>query len=458
MSVEELTTKFLASIQSKVSNALYNTWFKNMQIMDIEQNEIIINIDSEMKKNTILKNNNYLEIIEKTLKELTNKDYSFELITDYSSKDDDKLPIIEEKDQIDDEVKKYKNLNNNLRKEYTFDSFIVGKSNMVAHTYALEVAKNPGVLYNPFFIYGKSGIGKTHLMHAIGNYIVKNSNKTVLYVTSGQFIEDFTEMTRNRDYGDNTSIVERFKDKYRNIDVLLIDDIQMMRDAKKTQGEFFNTFDLLSNLDKQIVISSDTSPNDLKDFEDRLRTRFNRGMPLSIDPPELDLKIKILKNKVIGMEIADLIDDKVFNFIAENAPGDVRSLEGAINRLLAYTTLIKPDVIDVDFAKEALIEWMGNSQYMTNNVARIRKEVAKYYDVTEESIKSKKRQANINKARQVGMYLSSILTEETIERIGLEFGRDHATVIHGTEKIKNDLLTDEQLKKEINDLKDILTV
>jgi chromosomal replication initiator protein len=230
----------------------------------------------------------------------------------------------------------------------------------------------------------------------------------------------------------------------------------MLKDASKTQNEFFQTFDLLQNNNKQIIISSDTSPNDLKMFEDRLKTRFNWGMTLDIKPPELSLKIKILKNKILGMEIASEIDEDVYEYIATNSLSDVRTLEGAINRLLAYTSLFVPDRITLDFAKEALKDYLGNNQYTTNDLAKIRKVVAEYYDVTEDSIKSKKRQANINKARQVGMYLASITTEETVEKIGIEFGRDHATVLHGVSKIEEQLKEDKDLSHEISELRDKL--
>jgi chromosomal replication initiator protein len=469
MNVDELTTNFQATIQSKVSNALYNAWFKNLQILDIDQSTIVMYIDSDFKKKKILENSSYIDIIEKTLKDITKKDYNFELVTDFMINEEPTPPKIENNNNnfinnfnntnniiTQEEQAEYRNINSNLNPNYRFDNFIVGESNMVAQAAALEVAKNPGKTFNPFFIYGRSGIGKTHLMHAIGNYIVENSNKSVLYVTSGQFIEDFTEMTRKYNNTDNTSLIERFKDKYRNIDVLIIDDIQMLKDASKTQNEFFQTFDLLQNNNKQIIISSDTSPNDLKMFEDRLKTRFNWGMTLDIKPPELSLKIKILKNKILGMEIASEIDEDVYEYIATNSLSDVRTLEGAINRLLAYTSLFVPDRITLDFAKEALKDYLGNNQYTTNDLAKIRKVVAEYYDVTEDSIKSKKRQANINKARQVGMYLASITTEETVEKIGIEFGRDHATVLHGVSKIEEQLKEDKELSHEISELRDKL--
>jgi chromosomal replication initiator protein len=465
MNVDELTTNFQATIQSKVSNALYNAWFKNLQILDIDQSTIVMYIDSDFKKKKILENSSYIDIIEKTLKDITKKDYNFELVTDFMINEEPTPPKIENNNNnfnntnntiTQEEQAEYRNINSNLNPNYRFDNFIVGESNMVAQAAALEVAKNPGKTFNPFFIYGRSGIGKTHLMHAIGNYIVENSNKSVLYVTSGQFIEDFTEMTRKYNNTDNTSLIERFKDKYRNIDVLIIDDIQMLKDASKTQNEFFQAFDLLQNNNKQIIISSDTSPNDLKMFEDRLKTRFNWGMTLDIKPPELSLKIKILKNKILGMEIASEIDEDVYEYIATNSLSDVRTLEGAINRLLAYTSLFVPDRITLDFAKEALKDYLGNNQYTTNDLAKIRKVVAEYYDVTEDSIKSKKRQANINKARQVGMYLASITTEETVEKIGIEFGRDHATVLHGVSKIEEQLKEDKDLSHEISELRDKL--
>jgi chromosomal replication initiator protein len=192
-------------------------------------------------------------------------------------------------------------------------------------------------------------------------------------------------------------------------------------------------------------------------FADRLKTRFYQGLPLEINPPDKDLKIKILKNKVIGLESAELLTDDIFEYIAANTPADVRSLEGTINRLFANIAMLKPEVISIEFVKQALGDIFGSNLYMTNDLARIRKTVAEYYDVTEDSLKSKKRQANINKARQVAMYISSIITEETVEKIGQHYNRDHATVLHSCEKIKNDLTDDEQLQKEIKELRDKLT-
>ena len=487
MNVDDITKKFLKSIQNKVSTAIYSAWFKSLQIMYFENATATIYIDSDFKKKKILNNSDYSDLLESSLKEVTGKDYTFELITDFKVEDEinnninetinntnveeptkeetkvqsitinTDLPIEDDEEQI--RIKKEnQKLNNHLNKDLRFDNYMLGEANSFAHMNALQVAKNPGKTFNPFFIYGRSGTGKTHLMHAIGNYIVEHSDKSVLYIRSDEFISDFIEMTRKSDNSDNTTLIQKFKEKYQDIDVLIVDDIQMLRDATKSKDEFFKTWDSLKSLNKQIIISSDTSPNDLSMFEDRLKTRFYQGITVEIKPPDRDLKIKILKNKVIGMESAELLTDEIFDYIADNSPSDVRSLEGAINTIFANIVMWTPTTIDIEFVKNAISPIFGSNQYLTNNLARIRKTVAEYYDVTEESLKSKKRQANINKARQVAMYISSIQTNETVERIGLQYNRDHATVLHGCEKIGEELKTNKELEKEIKEIRDKLTV
>ena len=451
MNVEELTTKFLSNIEPKLTSVSYNAYFKNMQIMDIDMNTILIYIDTDFKKKRILETQVYVDLIENTLKELTNKDYSFELVTDKITIDNDDEYINKDNKT---KITVDKNINNNLLSKFTFANFIMGDSNKLAYNSAMEVAKSPGTLFNPFFLYGRSGVGKTHLMNAIGNYIVENLNKTVLYVTSEQFINDFTNMTRKEGNENNFDLVEHFKDKYRNIDVLIIDDIQMLQNATKTQDELFQTIDYLKRNNKQIILSSDKSPNDLKIIEERLKTRFNQGCTVNIDPPDYELKIKILKNKVEGHDISNVIDDEVFDYIANNAPSDVRSLEGSINRLYMNIIMFNPKKIDINFAREALSDLFSSSQYMTNDIAKIRKIVAEYYDVTEESLKSKKRSSEINKARQVAMYICKLATDESLQKIGLEFNRNHATVIHSCEKIEEDIKTNETLQKEIKEIQD----
>ena len=472
LSLDEATNLFLHNIESKVSTALYNAWFKNLQILDLDSSALLY-IDSDFKKKMILDNQNYKNIIEEALKDVTGKDYDFELQTNNISNEfmnanyEDKSSLTPTFDTIKNEIidnsvnniedinKENININNNLLPEYTFDNYMVSNINRVVQAQALMVAKNPGNSFNPFFIYGNSGIGKTHLMMAIGNYIVQNSNKTVLYVSSSNFRDEYTTAIRNSNNSDYT-LLDHFKYKYRNIDVLIIDDIQMIAEAKQTQNQLFDIIDQLYRDKKQIIISSDQPPAKMTKFDNRLITRFGGGLALSINPPDKDLKIKILKNETLNTILYTMMDDSVYEYIAENSPSDARSLKGAINTLLVNATMWSPPKIDIEFARNALGSVFDSTQYITNNLLRIRKTVAEYYDVTEESLKSKKRTANINKARQVAWYISSIVTEETITRIGLEYNRDHATVLHGVEKIRNDLTEDKELEREIKEIKDRL--
>ncbi len=443
MNNESFWNSFLDIISSKLNSISFNTWFKDAKLIKLTEDKVVIDVGSKYKKDYIARF--YDDLIEETLVSVANHNCTYELVTPEEMKEE---VVIEN----EPELPRYKDVNNNLNPSYTFDNFVVGESNRLAQAIALGVAEQPGKLYNPLFIYGKSGLGKTHLMHAIGNYVVQNSDKTVLYVTSEKFIEDFTGITKKDE--DNYDIVKHFKEKYRSIDVLIIDDIQFLGGANKTQDEFFNTFNFLHGLNKQIIISSDRSPDDLKVLEERLRTRFTWGLTVNIMPPDYNLRLKILKNKMAGHEVSALIKPDVLEYIANNCESDVRHLEGAVNRLYAYTAIYSPKEINLEFAQEALKDYIGNSLYITNNITKIQKAVAEYFDVTVENLKSKKRNATINNARQIAMYICKMTTEETIERIGLEFNRNHATVIHSCDKINQEYKTNPQLKQQIKDIKE----
>ena len=334
-----------------------------------------------------------------------------------------------------------------------FDNFVVGDTNKFARTAAFAVAQNPGLQYNPLFIYGKSGLGKTHLMHAIGNYIVENNpNLKVLYTTSDDFRKDYTGIANLP--ANSLDYANEFKEKYRNIDVLIIDDIQYLVGAEKTQEEFFHTFNELHGKNKQIIISSDRSPEDLKLLEERLRSRFAWGLPVDIYPPDFDLRCRIIKDKIRHLTLADKMTDEAIEFIANNCDTDVRSLEGAINRLVAYTAMCVPEKIDLEFTNEALKDFITKNIYILNDIANIQKAVADYYKLTVEMLKGKKRSANIAYPRMVAMYLCRMLTDQSFPRIGLEFGgRDHSTVIHACDKIEEELKTDQELKDAVNEIK-----
>lgn len=434
--------QFLSIIKMKLSSVSFDTWFKDTKISRISNDSIDIEVPMTFHKNFL--NDNYFDLIESTIKALTGKNYDINFVVE----NDIKL----EENKYKTEAKNDNAFKSNLNPKYTFSNFVIGDSNRFAQTAAVAVAEQPGKIYNPLFIHGKSGLGKTHLMHAIGNYITENSDKRVLYVTSDKFITDFIGI--NKKDTENYDVIEHFKDKYRNIDVLIIDDIQFLGGAEKTQQEFFHTFNTLYDSNKQIIISSDRSPDDLKLLEDRLRTRFRWGLTANIFPPDFDLRCKILKDKMSGHDVAKLIKNEVIEYIANNCESDIRHLEGAITRLYAYAAIYNPNEINLEFATEALKDYLGKSLYSNNNIGKVQKAVADYFNLTVDSLKSKKRTAEINNARQIAIYICRMTTEETTTRIGLEFGnRDHSTILHAIDKVSKDIKTNEEVKKQINEIK-----
>ncbi len=435
---------FLNIIKSKLSSVSYDTWFKDTSLSKVTNDSIDILVPMSFHKDFL--NKNYYDLIDSIITSLTGKNYDINFVVE-----DD---IVNNDIVVNNNISKKNNDNfqTNLNPQYTFDTFVIGDSNRFAQTAAVAVAEQPGKVYNPLFIHGKSGLGKTHLMHAIGNYITETSDKKVLYVTSDKFITDFIGI--NRKDTDNYDVIEHFKEKYRNIDVLIIDDIQFLGGAEKTQQEFFHTFNTLYDSNKQIIISSDRSPDDLKLLEDRLRTRFRWGLTANIFPPDFDLRCKILRDKMSGLEGAKLIKDDVIEYIANNCESDVRYLEGSIRRLFAFAAMYSPTEINLDFAIEALKDYIGSSVYSSSNISKIQKAVADYFDITVENLKSKKRTANINNARQIAIYLCRVITEDTTTRIGLEFGnRDHSTVLHAIDKVSRDVKNNEELKSQLNEIK-----
>ena len=437
--------EFLTIIKSKLSSVSFDTWFKETKIHLITDDSINILVPTYYHKDFL--NKNYYDLVDSIITSMTGKSYDINFIIE-SDIINSKITTIDEGEKIENNNK----FQTNLNPKYTFENFVIGDSNRFAQTAAVAVAEQPGKVYNPLFIHGKSGLGKTHLMHAIGNYITQNSNKKVLYVTSDKFISDFIGI--NRKDTDNYDVIEYFKEKYRNIDVLIIDDIQFLGGAEKSQQEFFHTFNTLYDSNKQIIISSDRSPDDLKILEDRLRTRFRWGLTANIFPPDFDLRCKILKDKLSGLEGANLIKENVIEYIANNCESDVRYLEGSINRLFAYAAMYSPKEIDLDFAIEALKDYLGSSVYLSSNISKIQKAVADYFNITVDNLKSKKRTASINNARQIAIYLCRMITEETTTRIGLEFGnRDHSTVLHAIEKVSKDVKNNEVLKNQLTEIK-----
>ncbi|OLA93440.1 MAG: hypothetical protein BHW63_01875 [Mycoplasma sp. CAG:611_25_7] len=447
---DSIWNKTLLSIKNIIDPLPFNTWFSNIEFIDIQDDKLRLCVPYLLYKTHI--EQNYKEIIIDNFNNNSSfkiNDIIFILKENLNEILDKEKEKIEPKDDVD-KYKPKKAINSNLNKNYTFDTFVVGESNKFAQAAALAVAENPGKMYNPLFIYGNSGLGKTHLMHAIGNYIEEKHKKRVLYVTCDQFLEDFMGLSRKNNINNNNlDYMEFFKSKYRDIDVLIIDDIQFLGGATASQQEFFHTFNNLHNDSKQIIVSSDRSPDDLKFLEDRLRTRFCWGLQVDIAPPEFELKVAIIRKKLNGEKLK--INDDVINFIASNVGNDVRQLEGSITRLIAYSVIMGVNNPTLEFAMEALKEFTkktsGTDQ---NNIRRIQKSVANFYKISYEDIKSNKRPPNIAIPRQVAMYLCRKLTNESFERIGIEFGgKNHATVMHSCNKIETSLKSNMELKEAI---------
>ncbi len=454
MNVDVLWSNFLVQIKDDLTSLSFDTWFKDTKLYKLEDGKAYIIVPMPIHKKHL--SDNYGDLILNKLNEITGTNFELlfllkEEIDEEEKKNKKNVPIVEQ--SINDGVPK-NFTHSNLKSKYTFENFIVGNSNKFAQAAALSVAENPGNMYNPLFIYGNSGLGKTHLMHAIGNYIVNNSNRKVLYVTSDQFIQDFIGINKKDDKGTNFNYVDFFKNKYRNIDVLIIDDIQFLGGATQTQQEFFHTFNTLYNDSKQIIISSDRSPDDLKLLEDRLRTRFCWGLTVNIFPPDFSLRTEILKKKIIAGNFEKEIPNDVIEYIASNIGTDVRQLEGSITRLIAYSTIMGGASITLDLAIEALKDFISKGMSEKNDVHRIQKIVSEYFQISVEDIRSKKRSSNISFPRQIAMYLCRTMTSESFPKIGTEFGgKDHTTVMHSVEKIEKEIKVNKDLANIIEKLK-----
>ncbi len=455
MEKQEVWTNFLNSIKNEISSVSYSAWFNDLKLIQMENNSITIQVPMEIHKKIL--GDTYYNMIDETLYKITGINYDINFVLEEEiEKQVEVLPNLEEKKEIENE-KTEELWISNLKPELNFDTFIVGETNQLAKVSGMAVAEAPGKIYNPLFIYGKSGIGKTHLMQAIGNFIADNTHLKVLYTTCDMFMNDYIGIMGKDKGKEAIDYSNNFKNKYRNVDVLIIDDIQYLVGAEKSQEEFFHTFQALHQANKQIIISSDKSPNDLKKIEERLKSRFLWGLTVNIDPPEFDLRCRILKQKLKGMSIEHMVEDDVIEFIANNCQNDVRFLESTLRRLMAYTAMVVPEKIDLAFANEALKDYLNVNIYSENTIENIQQVVADYYHITVEDLKGKKRSNPIAIPRMIAMYLSRMLTEETFPRIGFEFGgKDHSTVIHAYEKINKELKENKKLQQEVQEIKNKL--
>ncbi|MBA1334752.1 MAG: Chromosomal replication initiator protein DnaA [Firmicutes bacterium] len=429
----------LKLIKGELAEVSFNTWFKVIKPVEEKNDIIILSVPTDFIKNIL--EARYVNLIFNALKQVTDKEYEIKLILPEEENDTNVYSQNNNKSRNSIQESESANM---LNPKYVFDTFVIGNSNRFAHAASLAVAEAPARAYNPLFLYGGVGLGKTHLMHAIGHYILRNNPKTrVLYTTSEKFTNDLINSIR-----DDKNV--EFRNRYRTTDVLLVDDIQFIADKERTQEEFFHTFNSLYEASKQIIISSDRPPKEIPTLEDRLRSRFEWGLICDIQPPDLETRIAILKKKANVENL--IIPDEVLIFIAKKIESNIRELEGALIRIVAYSSLTNRD-INLDLTQEALKDFFSNSKPRVINVDLIKKVISEYYSIKIEDFKSKKRTRSIAFPRQVAMYLTRELTDLSLPKIGEEFGgRDHTTVMHAYDKITAELQNDESLRMAINEI------
>ena len=439
-------------IEHELSNVSFTTWIQPLKVYDVIDNTVFILVNMNASVEYIEKK--YLLPLKVCIAEITGTEFEVMFI----SEDDDKLDEIQNMAIEASQKKKTKSAAEKagLNPKYTFDTFVVGGNNNFAHAASLAVAESPGEVYNPLFLYGGVGLGKTHLMHSIAHFILdKNAKKKVLYVTSETFTNELIEALKNGRTAGNESAMSKFRDKYRNNDVLLIDDIQFIIGKESTQEEFFHTFNHLHTSGKQIIISSDKPPKDIETLEARLRTRFEWGLIADISAPDYETRMAILQKKIEldHLEKYNIPRDGL-QYIAENIKTNIRELEGSLNKLIALYKLNNNDVIDISLASEALRDIVSSQNNRKVTPELILDIVSDHFGISIADLKSNKRSADIANPRQIAMYLIRTMTEVPLKGIGIILGgKDHSTVKYGVEKITNEMKRNETLSNTINIIK-----
>ena len=441
--IDELLTKAKKLLEPEVTSIAYKTWIIPLEIISMENSTITFHVGSIVHKDMIT--GRYSTLIKNTFSFLTNIDYDIKVICDEELKDagiDINNSVSSNSPSITPTYNK-----SNLNIKYTFDSFVVGENNRFAHAAALAVSEAPGTAYNPLFLYGGVGLGKTHLMHAIGNEILKNNkNANVLYVTSEEF-------NNNLIYGIKEGKMENFRNKYRNTDVLLIDDIQFLAGRDRNQEEFFHTFNTLHEAGKQIILSSDRPPKDIQPLEDRLRTRFEWGLIADISNPDYETRMEIKKKKAQTDNI--IIDNEILSNIATKINTNIRELEGALNKLVALS-ILKNMPFSIALSEEAIADVVHN-QNKVLSIEYIQDVVAKYFNISVADLKGSRRSSDVVFPRQIAMYLCKSVAQISYPKIGNAFGkRDHSTVMHACEKIESEINQNSNTKLIVETVKNSL--
>ena len=442
-------------VEHELSNVSFSTWIKPLKVYDVINNTVFIMVNMNSSVEYIEKK--YLLPLKVCIAEITGEEYEVSFI----SEDDDRLNEIQNMAVEASQKKRTKSVAERagLNPKYTFDTFVVGGNNSFAHAVSVAVAESPGQVYNPLFLYGGVGLGKTHLMHSIAHFILdQNPKKKILYVTSETFTNELIESLKNGKSSGNESSMTKFREKYRNIDVLLIDDIQFIIGKESTQEEFFHTFNHLHTSGKQIIISSDRPPRDIETLEARLRSRFEMGMLADISSPDYETRMAILQKKIELDKLEKYnIPLDVIQYIATNIKTNIRELEGSLNKLIALYRLNNNEgTIDISLAAEALKDIISSDNTREVTPELILDIVAEHFNISIADLKSKKRNAEISNPRQVAMYLMRTMStkELSLKAIGAIFGgKDHSTIKYGIEKVESEMETDETLANTVNIIK-----
>ena len=441
VSLDALWNELKATYQKDLSPASYNTWIETANPRTLDQNQLVVEVPSKIHKEYWEKNL-ATKIVEVGYM-LSGNEIIPRFITGEEAEQEE---VIEEKNPkvvAPSPLKKAM-----LNPKYTFDTFVIGKGNQMAHAAALVVAEDPGSIYNPLFFYGGVGLGKTHLMHAIGHQMLQSQpNAKVKYVSSETFANDFINSIQNK-------TAEEFPQEYRNVDLLLVDDIQFFAEKEATQEEFFHTFNALYNEGKQIVLTSDRLPNEIPKLQERLVSRFAWGLSVDITPPDLETRTAILRKKAAAERLE--IPDDTLSYIAGQIDSNIRELEGALVRVQAFAAMNSED-ISTSLAADALKTLKSGKGHPQLSILQIQEEVAKYYHIQLKDLKGKKRVKSIVVPRQIAMYLARELTDNSLPKIGAEFGgKDHTTVIHAHEKIQQLMDSSVSMQNEVSEIKNFL--
>lgn len=434
---EELLIKAKEYLKEEMTAISFSTWIENIQIEDVTDTQIILKVQSVFQKEVL--DTRHRELIENVFKYITNKSYEIVVVLEEKEKQNNQEITTENKLGYS---------NTSLNPRYTFDSFVVGNNNRLAHAAALAVAEAPAASYNPLFLYGGVGLGKTHLMHAIGNEVLRNNkNAKILYVTSEKFTNELINAIK-----DNTN--EKFRNKYRNIDLLLIDDIQFIAKKDAIQEEFFHTFNTLHESGKQIVISSDKPPRDIQLLEDRLKSRFEWGLIADISNPDYETRLAILRKKADMDHI--IIEDEILENIASKVDSNIRELEGALNKIVAHASLANIPITS-EMAEQSINDIVSKKEKVIS-IEYIQEMVSKYFGIDVKDMKSSKKSNDIVFPRQVAMYLCRSIANASFPKIGDEFGkRDHTTVMHAVRKIDKEIKENSNTKLIVDNVKKNIT-